>query len=174
MVRSRMEVWADDPGAAVRWAGGLICDRAMAGWDVVVRLPAPSGGAALKILGAGVRGHDEQAVPPEWAVPLVTMSGACCDPNCEHELLSYVCGSVVPDGLPLPLADNGFRHRLSVGARAFKAHALRASGLPGEVAPTELFWPARPKPFSVVRGRIDRWPNAGRCNDASNTPETCC
>lgn len=172
MVRSQMEVWADDPAGAVLWAGGLICDRAMAGWDVVVRLPVPSDGRSLEILGAGVRGHEEQYLPPDSGGPLVTLSDASPGPDREGEALSYLCGPVGP--ARLSLADNGFRHRLSVGARAFKAHALRASGLPGEVASTELFWPAMPLPFSVVRGRIDRWPNAGRCNDALNTPETCC
>lgn len=172
MVRSQMEVWAHDPTGAVLWAGGLICDRAMAGWDVVVRLPVPSDGRSLKILGAGVRGHEEQYVPPDLGSPLVTLSDASADPHREREALSYLCGPVGPDRLPF--ADNSFRHRLSVGARAFKAHALRASGLPLEVATTELFWPTTPIPLSVVRGRIDRWPNAGRCNGASNTPESCC
>jgi len=172
MVRSQMEIWTNDPAGAVLWAGGLICDRAMAGWDVVVRLPVPSDGRSLKILGADVRGHEEQYVPLDLGSPLVTLSDASSDTDRGREALSYLCGPVGPDSLSL--ADNGFRHRLSVGARAFKAQALRASGLPGEVASTELFWPAMPLPFSVVRGRIDRWPNAGRCNDALNTPETCC
>ncbi|BBX21221.1 hypothetical protein MTER_06320 [Mycolicibacter terrae] len=164
MVRSRMEVWADDPAGAVLWAGGLICDLAMAGWDVVVRLPVPSDGRSLEILGASVCGHEEQYVPHESAGPLVTLSDASPDPDREREALSYLCGPVGSDRLSF--ADNGFRHRLSVGARAFKAHALRASGLPGEVATTELFWPAMPLPFSV-EGSSD-----GRTLDDATTPRT--
>lgn len=172
MVRSHMEVWADDPAGAVLWAGGLICDRAMAGWDVVVRLPATSDGRPLEILGAGVRGHDEQSGPPDLGIPLVTLSEAAVDPDRGREVRAYLCGPVGPDSPSL--ADNGFRHRLSVGARAFKAYALRASGLQEEVATIEQFWPARPLALCAVRGRIDEWLNAGLCNAASNTPETCC
>jgi len=166
-VRSHMQVWAADPADAVLWAGGLICDHALDGWDVMVLLPNPSNSSALQILGAKVDVHDSHSAPTDSAHPVVTISAASDDPDREPQPTCYVCG-------PFEEYGYGFRHRLSAGARAFKAHALRAAGLSADVASTELFRPAMPIPLSIVRGRIDRWQNAGQCNDASNTPETCC
>jgi len=50
----KVQVWAADPADAVLWAGGLICDHALDGWDVMVLLPNPSNSSALQILGAKV------------------------------------------------------------------------------------------------------------------------
>ncbi len=176
MLESRMEVWANDPAGVVLWAGGLISDRVLAGWDVAVLLPTPLDHRALGILGAKVQRHGKQSAPLDLSTPLVmvNISAGAEDSDQEGRTLSYIGDPGEPETPRTPLADNGFRHRLSVGARAFKAQALRASGLPAEVATTEYFRAATPVPLSIVRGRIDRWPNAGRCNDASNTPGTCC
>lgn len=167
-----MEVWADDPAGVVLWAGGLICDHALDGWGVVVRLPTLAADRALEILGAVVHRQEDRPRPAEPGLPMVSISAACDAPDRAAPVASYLGGPGFPTCSAF--ADNGFRHRLSAGARAFKAHALRASGLSADVAPIEVFRPAMAMPLAVVRGRIDRWPNAGQCNDASNTPETCC
>lgn len=166
-MRSRLEVWAGDPAEAVLWAGGLICDRALDGWDVVVLLPDRSAGHALKILGATVDSHESHPRPTGLTGPMLTISAASGDPDQEPYVRSYVCGLFEPVG-------HGFRHRLSAGARAFKSYALRAAGLETEVAAAEMFRTTKLRPLTVAHGRIDRWPNAGQRNDASSTPGACC
>ncbi|GFG72478.1 hypothetical protein MSEN_41980 [Mycolicibacter senuensis] len=169
-MRSKLEVWAAEPADAVLWAGGLICDRALGGWDVVVLVPNPSDDRALDILGAEIRGRESHSTLPDLANPVVTIRVGSDDLDETPQVEYYVCG-------PLELDGYGFRHRLSAGARAFKAHALRAAGLEAEVATAEMFRPAHTAEAPTAHrhhGRIGRWPNVGQSNDASSTPGACC
>lgn len=169
-MRSKLEVWAVEPADAVLWAGGLICDRALGGWDVVVLLANPSDDRALDILGAEIRGRESHSAPSDLANQVVTIRVGSDDLDETPQVEYYVCGPFALDGRD----GRGFRHRLSAGARAFKAHALRAAGLEAEVATAEMFRPAMPRPLTVTHGRIGRWPNVGQSNDASSTPGACC
>ena len=166
-MRSQLTIWADDPADAVLWAGGLICDHALGGWEVMVLLPGPSRDRALSILGAKIGNQEGHSRPRDLAVPVLEISAFSDDPDRPPWMTSYTCGPFEPN-------KHGFRHRLSMGARAFKAHALRAAGLTAEVAAAEIFRSTMPWLLTVSHGRIGRWPNAGQCNDASNTPGACC
>lgn len=178
-MRFRLEVWAPNPADAVLWAGGLICDRALDGWDVLVSLPLRSDGRALEILGAEVGRHQAQSGPADLRTTLVKIDASSQEFDRAQQLFSYVCGPA--QCLP-SVAGDGFRHRLSLAARAFKSYALKVSGLAAEVDATEVFRPANglggtgsfPADRPLVHGRIGRWPNAGQCNDASSTPGTSC
>ncbi|MGW0158226.1 hypothetical protein ACWDUN_02790 [Mycobacterium sp. NPDC003323] len=161
-----LTVVATDVADVVRGAGGWLYDRVRAGWKVSVVVPGSCDGRPLDILGvrsvaagrraaelpsepaalavsarafgadADLRGHVTQALERGWAE--VTMWG--------------------DDALAAPgYSVENVQFRLSPAARAFKAHALAAAGLPGVVAPTEqflscaLWYPADGPDLTAVR-----------------------
>ncbi|SRX81336.1 hypothetical protein [Mycolicibacterium parafortuitum] len=146
-----LTVVADDVGAVVAAAGGWLCDRVRAGWQVTVLVPAEADVRPLTILGV----RCEAVTPSESAPDLVRRSCAAVAVDGQlvrrdarmrrelHRLLEAgrteitVWGDVSGVG-----TDDRFErvwHRASAAARAFKAGALRAIGQPGPEATVETF-----------------------------------
>jgi len=151
-VRHRIDVVAPTTVRVVQFAGGWLFDRVMAGCDVTVHVADHADARALQILGARVvdlartlaaRGRvpvphtlavDGDLLSADERVRLLVREAtsmsqtevrlwgdACCPADLEREA-SAVC------------------HRLSVAARAFKAHALVAADAPTELVDlTEAF-----------------------------------
>lgn len=146
-VRSQLELMAESAEQAVIWAGGLLCDRALAGWQVVVWLPEETGSVALTILGAEARGAGPEVVIADTGAPLVRLTLGPNGPAGAHQLQTYLCdrsdlgGAATGRSSPQAVVDGVLHHRLSFAARAFKAQALTACGRPGPVGEVEMFRP---------------------------------
>lgn len=160
-MRSQLELLAADAEQVVIGAGGLICDRALDGWQVVVWMPDAAGSVALKILGAEVRlAGSEVAIAADIKLPLVQITPALDASSGVRQCQTYLCDRSDPGGArvgrpgPQAVADGVFHHRLSFAAQAFKAQALGACGSPAAVEVVEVF-----------RATDMRWsigPSAGR------------
>ncbi|MEV0248204.1 hypothetical protein AB0H76_16535 [Nocardia sp. NPDC050712] len=146
-----MAVFAPSALDTVRSAGGWLCDRAMAGWDVTV-LTAPTDPRPLRILGAHVL--DPEASPAaavrELAPQAIAVSGELYDSDervrdCVLGQLSRAPMEIIVWGPSRP-PEFGARirateYRLSYAARAFKARAWAAVALPDvPIAPVETFY----------------------------------
>ncbi len=130
--RYRFHVVAPNVADAVTFAGGLICDRAMAGWEVTVLLPEAVDNRAMQILGAtaaSLRAPTATTVPQMLAVATDLVVGN----RCVRDLVLGALGGATdlllwgrhrPPGLNCTF--NPVGHRPSVAAQAFKAHALAA------------------------------------------------
>jgi hypothetical protein len=136
-MRYRLDVVASTVAEAVRFAGGWLFDRVMAGWDVTVIVADRGDDRPLHILGA-------EALDLEAAIALTgqrplpqTLAVATdlfrSDPRVREGVLKALnhgltevtlWGETWPDEL-----DNvdSVQHRLSAAARAFKAKALAAA-----------------------------------------------
>ncbi|GAB3233396.1 hypothetical protein GCM10027535_42290 [Mycolicibacterium hippocampi] len=140
---------AADVEEVVRNAGGWLCDRARAGWQVTVLVPPGSDTRALTILGlrAGNWEPGESVLGPE--PPAAVAVGADVldhHDRLRREVLAGVGGAGIEITVwgesPLFAADPRFgrvQHPLSVAARAFKARALRPSGTPSALPAVEQF-----------------------------------
>lgn len=114
--RPALRVWAPTVADAVRWAGGLMCDKALDGWHVVVEVRDPSDPQALHILGAGVE-----------------FSGSGDADLFGH---SGTSGSGVA---PAQSSRAQVQHVVSLAARAFRARALEVAGIQATVGAVETF-----------------------------------
>jgi hypothetical protein len=133
--RYRFHVVAPNVAEAVIFAGGLICDRAMAGWEVRVLVAGAVEVRAVQILGAIVA---NLGTPSAGPVPhlLAVAADLFVANRSVHDLVlgaldSGATGLLLWGRRP-PLGLNGtvhaIGHRPSVTAQAFKAHALAAQG----------------------------------------------
>jgi len=167
--RYRLLVLAGGVGEVVESAGGFLCDRARAGWDVSVILSGfldrpfarPWDPRPLSILGVAAQDLDTDVATVLRRLPL---GGALA---VGAELLARDAG--VRDGV-MRVATQGLSevtvwrgsadtgqglepaaHPLSTAARAFKAQALLAAGIDtgdtGIVAPTETLFRMRGQSF---------------------------
>ncbi|HKS98613.1 MAG TPA: hypothetical protein VJT31_03705 [Rugosimonospora sp.] len=145
-----MLVLASCPVEVVRFTGGWLFDRVMAGWEATVLLAHDSDARPLRILGARtaalaapVRGMRPQAVVVEAEL-------YASDPRVRR-----IVKDALEDGAEVKLWGNGWpadldggesvQHRLSVAARAFKAQAMAAADVPVESVPvTETFRTGEP------------------------------
>jgi hypothetical protein len=142
-MRWRLVVVAPDPVEAVRYAGGWLFDRALAGWDVQVLTEHRADSRPLRILGARpldlesaltspVRGPRPQAIAvgadryASDARIRQLVRAALDDGVSDCRLWSGQWTSAGGEG------DGAVRHRLSTAARAFKAQALAALAAPVE------------------------------------------
>jgi hypothetical protein len=131
-------VFAPDVDSVVASAGGWLCDRARAGWQVTVLMPEGHDARALTILGvrvgavqsvaATLRGLSAAAV----AIDARILRG---DEQVRRELLRHVDGKraeITLWGASTMFESDGrferVQHRLSAAAAAFKARALRTAG----------------------------------------------
>ncbi len=154
----RIVVVASSVGPVVEGAGGFLCDRARAGWDVSVLLAGPSDARPLAIL--GVSGHrvpgpasDVGSMIRELPRGTTVVLGADLlgsDPDARDALARVArqtCGAVRVWGRPAHAeVGNGLApvpHELSPAAMAFKAQALRAAGRPGVAEPVEALYQVR-------------------------------
>ena len=159
-LKPRATAIARDAAEVVRFAGGWLCDKAMAGWDVNVLTLDDSDLRALRILGvnshnlASVLGSrvalgqclQAVAIPGELYLsdPGVRTIASRALESAPGELLLW--GDEMPADLDqrpevrphLRHASVPVTHELSLAARAFKAQALAAARIPdpGAVAST--------------------------------------
>ncbi|MEU8896062.1 hypothetical protein [Nocardia sp. NPDC048505] len=149
--RYRMAVLAPSALDAVRCAGGWVCDRAMAGWDVTV-LTTPADPRPLRILGARLLDPElsPDAALHDLAPQAIAVAGALYDSD--ERVRSGVLGQLARAPMEITVwgrtrpaeLDGRLRvveHRLSYAARAFKARAWAAVALPDTpIAPVESFY----------------------------------
>ncbi|WP_216905444.1 hypothetical protein [Nocardia noduli] len=131
---------AADAADAARCAGGWVFDRTAAGWEVVALVADYTDIRPLQVVGAKVLDLEQTlARPPHHAEPAaVVVSAEIYRGNDRVRARILQClelGTEVSlwgKDLPPELEDrmHSARHRVSVAARAFKAHALTRSGYP--------------------------------------------
>jgi hypothetical protein len=150
-MRYRLDVVAPTVLDAVRFAGGWVYDRVMAGWDVTVLVGADDDVRPLEILGAEVR--DLESVLESWEErphpQTVAVAADLFDRDARVrqgvlEALEQGATEVTLWGERLPAeldsSVDSVQHRLSAAARAFKAQALAAANDVDEaVGDTETF-----------------------------------
>lgn len=162
-MRYRLDVVAATVVDVVRFAGGWLFDRAMAGWDVTVLLADLADNAddrPLQILGAQVVDLEEalasaQSRPrPQALAAAADLFG--CDPRVRQGVLQALDHGVTEvtlwgENWPAELDDSVglVQHRLSMAAHTFKAQALAAAAVPhGSIGHAETFrsgllaWPS--------------------------------
>ncbi|WP_159228940.1 hypothetical protein [Mycolicibacterium vanbaalenii] len=140
---------AADVEDVVRHAGGWLCDRARAGWQVTVLVPPGSDTRALTILGVGVGSWEPGASALGSEPPAAVAVGAGV--LCRHEdLRREVLGTVEVESSEVTVwgeappftTDLRFgrvHHPLSVAAQAFKARALSQCDSAGTAPAVEQF-----------------------------------
>ena len=154
-MRYRLDVVAPTVAEAVRYAGGWMFDRVMAGWDVNVLLvedgPERGDVRPLRILGAEpvdfesvVAAGDDQPHPQALAVAAGLIDR---DERVREGVLRAldqgmtevaVWGDVEPAALDRGV--DSVQHKLSSAARVFKAQALAAAAVTDvAVGPVETF-----------------------------------
>ncbi len=149
-MRYRLDVVAANVTDVVRFAGGWMYDRVMAGWDVTVLLADDADERPLHIL--GVETADLESALALWAErPHPQTVAVAADLFTSDERVRRGVLGALEQGLtevtlwgehwPAELDDSvdAVRHELSAAARAFKAQALTAAGEAGSVAGTETF-----------------------------------
>ena len=137
-MRYRLDVVAPTVLDVVKFAGGWVYDRVMAGWDVTVLIGDGEDVRPLEILGADVRdlesvlaSWDERPHPQTVAVSADLFDR---DPRVRQGVLEALEQGATEvtlwgEGLPAELDESvdSVQHRLSAAARAFKAQALAAA-----------------------------------------------
>lgn len=151
-MRYRLDVVAPTVLDAVRFAGGWIYDRVMAGWDVTVLVGRDEDVRPLQVLGA--RTLDLESVLESWQErPHPQTVAVAADLFGRDERVRRGVLGALDQGatevtlwgatLPAELGSSvdSVEHRLSAAARAFKAQALAAAPGGAEIAvsPTEVF-----------------------------------
>jgi hypothetical protein len=150
-MRYRLDVVAPTVLDAVRFAGGWVYDRVMAGWDVTVLVSGDEDARPLEILGAEVR--DLDAVLEAWEerphpqTVAVAADLFAVDARVRGHVLNALDQgatevTVWGERLPAELDESvdSVQHRLSSAARAFKAQALAAANDSyGDIGPSETF-----------------------------------
>ena len=157
-MRYRLDVVASNVVDVVRFAGGWLFDRAMAGWDVTVLVADQPDVRPLQILGAqtlgleGVLGAiDSGAEPrprPQALAAAADLFG--CDSRVRQGVLQALDHGVTEvtlwgESWPSELDDSVglVQHQLSTAAQIFKARALAAAlGVrvpPSSIGQTEVF-----------------------------------
>lgn len=144
-MRYRLDVVAPTALDAVKFAGGWIYDRVMAGWDVTVLLDDTSDVRPLQILGAETL--DLESVLEAWQDRPHPQTVAVAAEYFERDprVLAHVrkaldqgatevtlWGESVPAELDRDV--DSAQHHLSAAARAFKARALAAGNDAGAAA----------------------------------------
>jgi hypothetical protein len=149
-VRYRLDVVAANAADAVKFAGGWMYDRVMAGWDVTVLLADRTDVRPLQILGvatidleSALALWEERPHPQTVAVAADLFAtdervrrgvlGALEQGLTEVTLWGESCPAELDDSVG-PVA-----HQLSAAARAFKRQALTAAADTAPVAGVETF-----------------------------------
>ena len=162
--RYQLCVLAHDIGELVDSAGGWICDRTLAGWDVSVALSEPHDLRPLQILGVTtLLTHQRFAsVNDGGATTSIAVAPGIFENN-DHirgavlQALDRPAIEVTFWGPSLPSVLHGQlarrQHRLSDAARAFKTHALAAAAVPGfAIGATEVHYSTAPGYDESIRG----------------------
>lgn len=144
-----LTVIAADVDGVVASAGGWLCDRARAGWQVTVLVPRGHDVCALTILGL----HVEEVTSAVDALRGLSCAAVAVDARVLHrdERLRREVLRVADDmrtevtvwGESAQFCSGArferVRHRLSAAARAYKSRAVRTHGLPHTDVCTEEF-----------------------------------
>jgi hypothetical protein len=154
--RYQLCVVAHDVGDLVASAGGWMCDRIHAGWDVSVAVAQPRDLRPLQILGVNPLVADQgfESISQGVGTAAIAIAPEIFENN-EHiraevlETLDHGGTEVTLWGTAIPGELHGRvdrrQHRLSGAAQAFKAHALAAAAIPpGTVGATEDLYSAGP------------------------------
>lgn len=139
-MRYRLDVVAPDVVDVVRFAGGWLFDRVMAGWDVTVLVAEHPDDRPLQILGAQVIDLEDALASVESRPRPATLAAAAdlfgCDSRVRRGVLRALDQGVTEVTLwgetwPAELDDSVglVQHQLSAAARAFKALALSAAAV---------------------------------------------
>ena len=146
--RYELRVTAPSAAEVVASAGGWLVDRAMAGWNVSVVLTGDQDPEPLRILGVDTRssGDDGDGDGPLRSQSIAVSSTAIAlDDTLRGDVARAVRRGVAEvtvwgdAGRDLVPGLSPVEHVLSSAARAFKARALHAAGLPDVVEPVEFF-----------------------------------
>lgn len=146
VLRYQLNVLAASAQDVVRAAGGWLCDRARAGWDVNVMLADGGDAQPLTILGATARDLSEgfsSMVRNSSRVGALAVSAELlsADRRVYDEVVDVlkrgltevtVWGAVWP--AELGRQTDPVQHRVSSAARAFKSHALVAADVSADAA----------------------------------------
>jgi hypothetical protein len=137
-MRYRLDVVARNVPEVVKFAGGWLVDRVMAGWDVTVLISADGDTRPLEILGVEIR--DLEAALEMWADnPTPQTIAVAADLFASDERVREGVLAALDHGLtevtlwgeqcPEELCGtvDSVQHELSAAARAFKAQALAAT-----------------------------------------------
>ncbi|WIM86053.1 hypothetical protein PT015_14075 [Candidatus Mycobacterium wuenschmannii] len=150
-MRYRLDVVAANVADVVRFAGGWLFDRTMAGWDVTVLVADHADERPLQILGARILDLEYALATVGHRPPPQTLAAAAdlfdCDPRVREGVLQALDQGATEVTLwgqtwPVELdATVGLvEHRLSAAALAFKAQALAAAGMgAAPIGPIETF-----------------------------------
>jgi hypothetical protein len=150
-VRYRLDVVAADVADVVRFAGGWLFDRSMAGWDVTVLLADHADERPLQILGSRILDLEYALATVGHRPPPQTLAAAAdlfdCDSRVRQGVLQALeqgATEVTLWGQTWPVELDSHvslvEHRLSAAAQAFKAQAFAAAGIAGpSIAAIETF-----------------------------------
>ncbi len=163
-MRYRLHVVAATVADVVRFAGGWLFDRSMAGWDVTVLIADHPDDRPLQILGARVLDLEDALASMDSRPRPQALAAAAdlfgCDPRVRQGVLQALDHGATEVTLwgedwPPELDETVgvVQHRLSMAAQIFKAAALAAAvdvgGVPHDcIAHTETFrsgllaWPS--------------------------------
>lgn len=149
-MRYRLDVVAANAADAVKFAGGWMYDRVMAGWDVTVLLADRTDERPLHIL--GVATSDLESALAQWAdrphpqTVAVAAELFASNARVREGVLGALQQGLTEvtlwgDSVPAELDDSvgPVAHHLSAAARAFKGQALNAAADACAVAGTETF-----------------------------------
>lgn len=145
--RYQLCVVARDIGELVDSAGGWLCDRILAGWDVCVAIAEPCDLRPLQILGVTTLATHQRlgSINDGGITASIALAPGIFENNdhvrdvvlqaLHHGAIEVAFwGPLIPNDLHGQLARR--HHRLSGAARAFKAHALAAAAVPGATMKT--------------------------------------
>jgi hypothetical protein len=140
-MRYRLDVVAADAADVVRFAGGWLFDRAMAGWDVTVLLADHVDARPLQILGAQILDLEYALARAGHRPPPQTLAAAADLFGCDSRVRQGVVQALEHGATEVTLWGETWpaeldervglvQHRLSAAAHAFKAQALSAAAIP--------------------------------------------
>ena len=153
ILRYQLDVIAASTEDVLQSAGGWLCDRARAGWDVNVLVAGGADPRPLAILGATALDLDEGVLAMMRSASrvgalAVSADLLAADVRVREEILRLlkrgltevtVWGSQWP--AELGRQADSVQHRVTSAARAFKSHALVAADVPADaVTPTEALF----------------------------------
>ena len=164
ILRYQLNVIASTTEDVLQSAGGWLCDRARAGWDVNVLVADGGDPRPLAILGATARDLDDaflSMVTSASRVGALAVSAdlLAADARVREEILRALergLTDVIVWGRQWPAELGGqadpIQHRVSPAARAFKSHALVAAAVSTDsVSPTETLFRVGTESFRALR-----------------------
>lgn len=149
-LKRRLTVIAPSLADVVLYAGGRLFDLITGGWDGVVLTADHADPRPLRILGARALDLETAlAGPPagRYLDAIMVEANLYSSDARVRQMVYRARGEGLTDAMlwgddwpaDLDAAAHPVRHRLSVAARAFKAHALAAAAVPADVSDIEVF-----------------------------------